>query len=124
MASKKIPILLLLFAVGSGLLTGCEKPTVEAVTIQMPSKQEIPESAWQKLSTKKIYFGHQSVGGNLIDGVSQILPKEPGLKLNIVKTDDPGKFTGPFWVFFVFGENGDPSSKISAIKANLQKWIG
>lgn len=113
-----------LLAVGSVILMGCEKSTVEAETIQMPSMKEVSQSAWQKLSTQKIYFGHQSVGGNILDGVNRILSKEPGLKLNIVETNDPAKFSGPIWAHSDIGENGDPASKISGFKANLQKGIG
>ena len=40
---------------------------------------------FKPLMDKKIYFGHQSVGFNILDGVSEILKNNPSIKLNIIK---------------------------------------
>lgn len=124
MFSKYARIPLWFLAAGSLFLMSCGRSTVEAETIQMPSMKEVSKSAWEKLSAQKIYFGHQSVGGDILDGVQRVMPNEPSLKLNIVDTHDPEKLNGPIWAHSNIGENGDPFSKINGFKANLQKGIG
>lgn len=93
-------------------------------TASMSSIIDIPESVWVILSTKKLYFGHQSVGNNILDGVRKIMAENRRIKLNIVETDDPGKFDRAIWAHSLIGENGDPASKLKAFKANIQKGIG
>ena len=48
--------------------------------------KDVPASIWEKLSQKKIYFGHQSVGFNIMDGVQDLMKEHPAIKLNIVET--------------------------------------
>ncbi len=43
----------------------------------LPSIKGVPAETWQKLSQKKIYFGHQSVGNNIIDGIKDIMKENP-----------------------------------------------
>ena len=58
-------------------------------TIKLNRLRDVSDSALEKLSKKKIYFGHQSVGNNIVDGISDLMKENPGIKLNILKTDDP-----------------------------------
>ena len=58
---------------------------------KLPSIKDVPNSAWKKLSQKKIYFGHQSVGYNIIDGIKDIMKEYPQINLNIVETTDLSK---------------------------------
>ena len=46
----------------------------------------IHKIAWEKLSKKKIYFGHQSVGFNIFDGINMLMKDNPNIKLNIIET--------------------------------------
>ena len=34
---------------------------------------DVPQTKWDSLSGKKIYFGHQSVGSNILDGLRIVL---------------------------------------------------
>jgi hypothetical protein len=40
----------------------------------------ISPGQWQALRTRAIYFGHQSVGDNIIEGVRAFLARHPELK--------------------------------------------
>ena len=64
-------------------------------TTQFPSIKDVPNSAWEKLSQKKIFFGHQSVGFNIIDGLKDLMKENPQIKLNIVETSNPADFDAP-----------------------------
>ena len=48
----------------------------------------IKQAQWDKLANKKIYFGHQSVGYNMIDGVELILKENPKIGIKIKEGDD------------------------------------
>jgi lysophospholipase L1-like esterase len=77
-----------------------------------------------RLMSKKILFGHQSVGNNILKGITDLTSADPRLKLNIVRSSDPQLIAGPALVEFSVGQNGDPQSKIDAFTAVLDKWIG
>ena len=90
----------------------------------LPSLKEVPEAAWQKLAEKKIYFGHQSVGFNLIDGIKDVLKENPKIRLNLQETDDPALFSAPLLAHSRVGQNMDPGSKIQAFAGFMDKGLG
>jgi len=73
------------------------------------------------LAMKKIVFGHQSVGNDIIDGIRDLTRLDPRLKLNLVKSADPHLVSGSAFVEFELGRNGNPKSKIDAFTAILDK---
>jgi len=90
----------------------------------MDSIDKVEGSRWKRLGEKKIYFGHQSVGENIIDGVKDILEKNPEIGLNIVETDDPAMFGEPLLAHSRIGMNRKPKSKIEAFKGLMEKGLG
>ena len=50
--------------------------------------KNVPASSWKALFEKKIYFGHQSVGFNIMDGITDLMKEYPDIKLNIVETKE------------------------------------
>lgn len=76
------------------------------------------------LTTKKIFFGHRSVGNNIVQGIKELANADPRLKLNIVKSSDPQAVSGPAFVEFEIGHNGDPRSKLNAFSAVVDKGLG
>jgi len=100
------------------------KINAEHEKINFSSIKDIPETVWQRLSHKKIYFGHQSVGNNIIDGIKDIIKENSKIKLNIVKTNDPKMFTTPIFAHSPIGKNMDPISKINAFAKFMERGIG
>ena len=45
----------------------------DTTRIMLPSIDNVPQEYWVKLAEKKIFFGHKSVGYNVIDGIEDIL---------------------------------------------------
>ena len=45
--------------------------------INRKSINDIPTVLWDRLSNSKIYFGHQSVGSNIISGIEDIRDNSP-----------------------------------------------
>lgn len=65
----------------------------------------------QTLSKARIYFGHMSVGGNIISGLESILAENRDIKLNIIERN-PGKtLPDKFLLHSSIGKNTDPLSK-------------
>jgi hypothetical protein len=109
-------------------LAGCEYSNASTEGIEeappMPSIHDLSESTWESLSTKKIYFGHQSVGNNIMDGVAKVTTQDHLPSIRIVESDDPSVLNRAVWAHSQIGKNGDPFSKIEAFKENLRKGIG
>lgn len=92
--------------------------------IRVDSIKSIPEDSWKKLAEKKVYFGHQSVGYNIVEGLEAIMKENPQIKLDIVKIDKPAELSGPMFAHSTLGENNDPQSKINAFADYIEKGIG
>lgn len=90
---------------------------------KLPSIKDIPNSSWEKLSQKKIYFGHQSVGFNIIDGIKDLMKENPQIKLNIVETSEHKNFDNPIFAHSRVGSNKDPNSKTDAFAELMNKGI-
>ena len=80
---------------------------------QIKTISQIPKEKWDNLSKKKIFFGHQSVGNNIILGVNEIESNNPQIQLNIVETRDIADFEKAIFSHFSnIGENDNPISKV------------
>jgi hypothetical protein len=71
-------------------------------------------SRWSAVARRKVYFGHQSVGADVISGV-QTWTDDLGLGLRVVQSRDPAAVAGPALVHFMAGDNRDFASKNSAM---------
>jgi len=94
---------------GSGIRNPLDNVSVEALA---------------RLADKRIYFGHQSVGYNILDGVKDVIREDPRVRLNIIETADPAVFCSPVLGHSRIGKNMDPVSKYEAFKGFLDKGIG
>lgn len=116
---------LLFLLISLTLLISCNNgDKMSNQTSQFPDIKDVPNSVWEKLSQKKIYFGHQSVGFNIIDGIKDVMKEYPQIKLNIVETTDPSDFNSPVFAHSRIGKNVDPKSKIDSFAENLKLGIG
>lgn len=98
------------------IATACDNGTkdMNAAPVGAPaspaSASLTTDEALRHLSSQRVYFGHQSVGGNLLAGLDSILPSHQST-LKVVKTSDPASVTGPAFMHFPVGRNEDPASK-------------
>ena len=106
------------------LIFSCSGGKMSKETIKFPSIKDIPASAWKKLTQKKIYFGHQSVGFNIIDGIKDLMKENPKIKLNIVETADQSDFGAGLFAHSRIGKNVYPKSKIDEFVEFINKGIG
>jgi hypothetical protein len=95
------------------ILTSCggtqvdvpEEPMIEA------SLSDVSVDQWANLASRRIFFGHQSVGRNILAGVAEILKERPDLGIRVVHTDAPAAVPGAALMESNLGNNGDPASK-------------
>jgi hypothetical protein len=118
---KKYSIIWMLMAV---IIFGCDGGRAVTEKMELQKMDSISNASWQKLSGTKIYFGHQSVGDNIIAGINELMKSHDSIKLNVMKTDNPSDFNKPVFAHSYVGENDDPNSKIIAFSANIRKGIG
>jgi hypothetical protein len=92
--------------------------------VTFPSIKDVPAEKWQKLSQKKIYFGHQSVGNNIIAGIQDLMKEYPQIKVNIVETTDESDFKVGLLAHSRVGKNVDPKSKVADFMNFIDSGIG
>ncbi|HYO55974.1 SGNH/GDSL hydrolase family protein [Archangium sp.] len=78
-----------------------------------PATSEEARAGLEKLSRRRVFFGHQSVGGNLLDGVRQLSsPGSPAPR--IVEVSDPSTPLAPGTLAHAMvGHNEQPETKIA-----------
>jgi hypothetical protein len=102
----------------------CSGGKMEPSKTTFPSIKNVPAEAWQKLAQKKIYFGHQSVGQNIIDGIQDVMKENQQIKLNVVETNDVKDFNTPVLAHSPVGRNMDPVSKCDAFADYMVRDLG
>jgi hypothetical protein len=77
-------------------------------------------SELQAVSRQRVFFGHQSVGKNILDGLETIAG-EAGVPLRIA---EGGSLSSPGLVHAFVGQNQRPLSKIEAFRRELDQGAG
>lgn len=70
----------------------------------------------------RIFFAHQSVGGNIVEALATLRPTDPRFSFRIV--DGRDAVAGPFFAHARLGRNGDPRSKTDEFVALLGRGLG
>jgi hypothetical protein len=120
---KRIEPLLLSFLAVS--LLACSE---DDMSIQPDSDAATPAiglQVWQRVASKKIFWGHQSVGFDILEGVDlggrRIIKK----RLQVVDSTDPSVFDGAgALAHAALGSNADPRSKIDAFVDTMEGGMG
>ena len=77
------------------------------------------------LRRERVFFGHQSVGANILDGVRQLYgDSEPPDMTSITTVGDLHGAGAGFIADARIGENGAPATKIAAFDALLRAGVG
>lgn len=79
--------------------------------------------ALEQVAQKKIFFGHQSVGLNILEGIKDLSP-DTTAKLNVRETSDAAAFETPVFAHARVGENTRPSLKLSDFEGRINAGIG
>ena len=116
--------LVCVFSLSLCLILACDGGKMTQETITLPSIKDVPDSAWKRLSEKKIFFGHQSIGFNIMAGIEDVLKENTKLGLSIVETNNPADFTRPLFAHSRVGKNYEPLSKIRSFATFMDNGLG
>jgi hypothetical protein len=103
---------------------GCKENVMDPLGAINRRLQSVSQEAWDSLARKKIYFGHQSVGYNIVDGLKRVLESKPSIGLRILETVNPKDFQGPIFAHSPIGQNKDPKGKIDDFRRLLEGGLG
>lgn len=95
-----------------------------ASRLDLSALDKVPAAAWNGLARTRIYFGHHSVGCNLIEGMTEVMAQRPGIQIPIREATDPGLIGSPGLTHGGVGTNRDPDSKIRGFEDLLSGGAG
>ena len=84
----------------------------------------IPADAGKALAGRRIYFGHQSVGYNLVEGLQSWAVERPDLGLKIVEGRSADGLSGPAFMHAKNGANYEPFEKMQDFSKTLEGGVG
>ena len=84
----------------------------------------LTEQDWESLAERRIFFGHQSVGRDILAGVQRLVTAREGSRPALVESPEPARVRGPALVTARIGRNRDPESKTRAFEAALAGGFG
>lgn len=73
----------------------------------------VPPAAWDRLAAQRIVFAHQSVGHNIVAGLTEVGTHFPAARLRIAEAAPSGAAAEPGLVHFTVGTNGVPHEKVN-----------
>lgn len=91
------------------------------MTKKVPGLRDVPVAAWEQLSTKRICFGHQSVGANILEGIKELQREYPQVKLQTVESAGSVDTVRGAFNHFRVGKNMDPVSKINSFSTAMRQ---
>ena len=106
------------------IISSCSGGDMGEKKVIYNSLENVPNEAWEKLSEQTIYFGHQSVGNNIIDGIKDVSKKIPSLNLNILELSEGRGLKNGVFVHSRIGANSDYNLKINDFLKVLDSGVG
>lgn len=106
------------------LFSSCVDISQEKLSASYARLEQISQARWEALSQKKIYFGHMSVGTNIVEGLKEVIARKPVVKMEIRETSSLAAFSEPVFAHSLIGMNKAPHSKIDAFRDIIQSGVG
>jgi len=120
----KIWLKLFMIFMGVFFLLGCSGGDMEESRVDYKSIKDIPAAKWEQLGKKQIFFGHQSVGNDVIDGIKDIMKENSDINLNIAEITDKADLQASVFAHTHIGKNEYPQSKINAFVSFMENGLG
>ena len=106
------------------ILMGCEGAKMADSAAIKAQLSKVPDSAWKSLNEKRIYFGHQSVGNNVIAGIVDIQSRDYRINLKILKLEAATALKEPGFYHSQIGRNENPKSKVDDFESKIESGLG
>lgn len=115
--------ILKVFAVAT-VLTACGGVSEVTEKSAYKSLSDVPAESLAALSERSYFFGHQSVGVNIVEGLSLVLQDRPDIKVEVVQAEDAEQVRPGVFVHSRIGKNREPKTKIQAFTTILDSGVG
>jgi hypothetical protein len=92
--------------------------------VRREATQSVCNDAWKVLSRKRVFFGHQSVGFNIVEGIKSLTQQQPQIELTIIESTDPANYTEPVFGHCRVGRNLLPDTKCDHFARILDGGLG
>lgn len=86
--------------------------------------QDVPSNKLEALSNKTYFFGHQSVGRNMLDGLRMVMQDNPAVKLKIIESESVTSLEPGTFMHANVGKNKQPQTKIDHYLGALDSGLG
>jgi len=117
-------LIILAFMYVTVFLVACTGGSMEKEKPSLRSIKSVDDSALKRLSGKKIYFGHQSIGSNILDGIDDVMRDNPKVRLKIRETENPEDYKASILGHSAIGKNNDPRSKCDHFVELMENGLG
>jgi hypothetical protein len=104
-------------------LTSCNEAPMSSKNNSAQLDGKEIDSAIKTVGNMRIFFGHQSVGKNILDGINDI-SKKTNHKVNLVKSREVIENTEAAFFHANVGKNQDPLSKIADFRELFENGMG
>jgi hypothetical protein len=111
-------------AAGIILCAGCGGAFVPEQGVRLRTIDELGSDTMRDLAARRIYFGHQSVGGNIMDGVDELGKHRASSLVRVVALDRLGTEPGGFFAHSKVGRNEHPGTKTDDFARLLDAGLG
>ncbi len=126
-AVPRAAVLLACLALAAGCGdSGGSSPTTPSPTNPSPAPPPptTVAGALQALATKAVYFGHQSVGSDIMTGVQTQIAANPGAAPRVVGSSSASAVAAGVFAHSGNGSNGNPAGKNDAFADTMQRGMG
>lgn len=106
------------------LICACGGGEMDRNETPLASINDVSKVSLQQLGGKRIFFGHQSVGNNIIGGIEGIIKEHTQIQLNVIEIEKSEDVQAPAFYHFKVGQNLDPISKNNDFSAVLDNGLG
>lgn len=117
------PSLFLAALAASSLLSCPGGERGEAQPVSRLADEEV-SAGLEALAARRVFFGHQSVGRNIIDGLVELNASAGRAPFRVVETREAAAIVGPGLYHAAIGRNKDPMGKLGDFEALLRGGIG
>jgi hypothetical protein len=110
-AVKVIPSALLVF--GVVLSSACTegRRSGDLAASRLPTLADVTDAELERVAQRRIFFGHQSVGWNIVDGINALVAANPKIRLSVVESKNPDTMRAAGLYHANVGRNGFPEEK-------------
>lgn len=98
---------------GGGQHVSTEGGNVVTSGTTLLSMTDVTQGEWDALASRRIFFGHQSVGVNIVQGIADVLADHPEVDLQIVDSKTLESHLSPGFYHAKVGRNEHPLEKVT-----------